>query len=229
MRNVEHKSTMPSENNQRWTNIFTIPNLCIALGVLLLYFEKALFGIGFVLAGLILRVEWLIREESEGSKRKVSSTEEELGFGFNLTAPWIEAEHGWENVTVYPMQRRFQREICFGGPPVTEEAWEYDLKEDSVVVCRLLDRYEKHFGSVETAYTVVNSTILEGYSSEKIAIMRKEVVWHELHGAIRYFILSKHDLHKDLQKELKQLRISFAQITTEAEALGRDVKQVRTL
>ena len=85
-----------------------------------------------MLGGLILRVEWLLEEKGKGEKDTVDRTEEEVEFGFDLTHPKIEAQHGWDRVSVYPARRRFNRENCFGGPPVTRETWEYDLKDSNV-------------------------------------------------------------------------------------------------
>jgi hypothetical protein len=247
----------PTEKNQGWTRFFTFPNVCIGLGLLLLYQEKTLLGVGFVLSGLILRLERMIRnpekKEVRGDKRPVSGSDEESrSFGFNLTRPKQALDSGWSTASIFPAQHRYQRSDCYGGPPVTEELWEYDIKERSAVFQRLLDRYDVNFEGPE--YEVVNGNVLEDvferkrsereiwlnslpeekrefygsnspYSTERLTELRREVLWFELHGAMKYFILSKHYPHGEWKKELEKLRASFSKIATEAETLGARVDE----
>jgi hypothetical protein len=251
----------PTEGKQRWwTRFITYPNAFIGIGLLLLYQERTLLGVGFVLAGLISRLEALIRipeKEERKSNRDNRLTdkakEESVSFGFNLTRPWIAADSGWENATLYPAHCRYEETYCFGKPPVIKEVWKYDIKEEAFIFHRLLDRHEEDLYGRE--FEVVNGIVLEAvfeqknrehelwlnslseeekagfrappYSAEEIEKLRRETEWHELHGAMKYFILSRHYPYGEWRRNVRDLRASCSQITTEAEALGATLGRYR--
>jgi hypothetical protein len=238
----------------KWTRFITASNVCFGFGLLLLSQDKTLLGVGFILAGLIFRLERQIHNHQRNDQKKVESNrtddkveEEPESFGLNLTRSSQAANSGWSNASVYPARHRYERQDCYGGPPVTENLWEYDIKEQCVVFHRLLDRYDVNFRGPE--YEVVNGSVLEDvfeersrerenwinslpeekreyyrstspYSAERMEELRREVTWREMHGAVKYFILSKHYSWGKWRKEVEKLRTCFSKIAAEAEALG---------
>jgi hypothetical protein len=172
---------------------------------------------------------------------------EEEPFYLDMTVPILKADSGWDNVHLYPSRHQYERQRCYGGPPEYEEIWEYDIKAHASVFVRLLDRHKEDLND-EHQYDVVNGCIQEDvierenrdhetwlnslpeknretfqyqpYSAKEIAELKREVIWHELQGAVKYFILSKHDRMGEWKRDLEKLRNSFELIVTEAEALG---------
>ncbi len=235
--------------------------LCFVCGVMSMYYGQMLPGIAFVLGGLILRLESKI-EGNRGEPKSTASasavdeaqTEEdplysndEEPFYLDMTIPMLEAESGWDRIELYPSRHQYERQSCYGGPPVYEEIWEYDIKAHASVFVRLLDRHKEDLNN-DHQYEIVNGCIQEDvierknrdhetwlnslsdkdrqrfqyqpYSAKEIAELKREVIWHELQGAVKYFILSKHNHMGMWKMDLERLQKAFSLIVTEAEALG---------
>jgi hypothetical protein len=156
------------------------------------------------------------RKENEGSSIDGGSLTDEESFCLDMTEPWMQKNSGWDQIDVYPSKFRYERQNCRGAPPSYDEAWEYEIKNDAMVFQRLLDR--RKGGIYEDQYEVVNGCIQEDaierknreyeqwltsksqedkefwsnrqpYSADHVARLKREILWHELHGALKYFIL----------------------------------------
>jgi hypothetical protein len=137
------------------------------------------------------------------------------------------AESGWLNYTVIPSKSIYKEEICFGGPPVDISTYEYAVKGDHVFA-RLVDLREDDIYGKQ--YEVVNGQVLETeirsrkpYDSTDghIERLKKEVMWNETIGSLRYFILSKHECDLSIfSRERQRLDKGFASLAEKATQLG---------
>jgi hypothetical protein len=120
---------------------------------------------------------------------------------------------GWD---MFPEQKRLVYERGLGGPDV-REVYEYAVRDTNVFV-RLLEKSTETAPSDERKYQVfggsINRARLEEDDAKLVkkgeewdddtkrillrdtpetisADLQKEIVWHEVYGAIRYFVLSK--------------------------------------
>jgi hypothetical protein len=171
---------------------------------------------------------------------------EELEFHLDVTTERDHTDSGWEYWDVFPNQKRLTHQRCHGGPPTHEEIYEYAVRHTSVFV-RLIEKSEQGFDEPE--YKVfggaINTARLEEDYAKKIkkyendpnkdlflsdtpeiisAELQKEIVWHEIHGAIRYFVLNKdvpvvHEANF-FRGELERFTNAFASIARRAEELG---------
>jgi hypothetical protein len=171
---------------------------------------------------------------------------EEPEFELETTTPYDYDDSGWERWTVLPNQKQLIRNRCGGGPTVHEEIYEYAVRHTSVFV-RLIEKSNEAFDEYE--YEVfagsINTARLEEDYAKKIkkyendankdlflgdtptiisAELQKEIVWHEIYGAIRYFILNK-DVPvvyeaNFFRNELERFTNAFAAIEKQAEELG---------
>jgi hypothetical protein len=187
-------------------------------------------------------------EATDSSYDESPPTDEEPeSFALAMTEPWMEEQSGWDTVDIYPSRHRYERSYCFGGPPTHEEVWEYAVKEGDAVFQRLLDRREH--GIYEDQYEIVNGCIQEDVFERKdrqhqawlrsqgdenlkrllqgtpafeaIARCRREILWHELHGALRVFILLSNTARSQaLKTKFLELRESFSRIAVELSRLG---------
>jgi hypothetical protein len=170
----------------------------------------------------------------------LSEEDEEEPYSFALRGPY------WRELSLYPSRLRYELDNC--------EVWEYQVKEEqAIVVQRLRDRLRFDLSSVERAeYEVVNGCLqlnvierrnserqdysdrededqkfrllLQPYSPRALETLRKSVIWHQVHGAIKYFILSRHFRGKSCTgfwtERRRRLEESFSKIASEAEKLG---------
>jgi hypothetical protein len=183
-----------------------------------------------------------------GRKKAVPDVDvEEPEFALNATTGDYAKDSGWEYWNVYPRQMRLRHDRCSGGPPRHEDIYEYAVRHTSVFV-RLLERSEE---DDEPVYTVFDGSILqarleEDYASkvkkyEKAdvkmkelmlsdtptviaAALQKETAWHEIYGAVRYFILSKHanatENRSFFMDEHRRYEEAFASFAKQVEELG---------
>jgi hypothetical protein len=137
-------------------------------------------------------------------------------------------------VDVYKEPARYERTICYGGPPVLKELWEYEIKQQSFVFHRLVDDYIDD--PRDPRYDVVNGCVqerlIEARHAEdrdaikvttpelQIARLRQQVQWHEAHGIVRYLILSKFMPYSGWRGELDKLKEGIAKIGVKAEEIG---------
>lgn len=142
-------------------------------------------------------------------------------------------ESGWLNYTVIPSENSYKEELCFGGPPADISTYEYTVKVDQVFG-RLVDLREEDLSALGVHYEVVNGQVLEAeirirspYNSTDghIERLRKGVIWHEVTGSLRYFILSKHGgqdsfLISFFCSERQRLEKGFAALAEKAAQLG---------
>jgi hypothetical protein len=119
---------------------------------------------------------------------------DEEEFSFSLPDP---APNGWEEYTVYPLRKCYERHYGFGGPPTHNEAWEYDVK-GSQVFHRLRDANKEYFA--DPVFEVINGTVSEegvganagNDISEQVERLRHSTQWHECRGTISFEILAIH-------------------------------------
>jgi len=158
----------------------------------------------------------------------------------SLDTSGAETEHmipSWDTIDVFPSRKQYERAYCIGDTGTYHELWGYDIKEKWVFV-RLLDHREEDWNG--SWWKVVNGTVLEDAITtrhsdphghglrvfkdlhlEIIGKYKKQVLWHELKGAERYFILSKHSLPKwTFEVERQRLQDAFAKIAAKAKALN---------
>lgn len=137
---------------------------CFALSFCAYFADNALWCIGLFLAGLLVRIELVLIRQTKSQPAPISVSGElplqestltspisedysrgneadENLYSLDLTDQQLESWFGWRKITLYPTRRQFETSICFGGPPSTEEIWEYQIRDRDIVICRLLDRF----------------------------------------------------------------------------------------
>lgn len=172
---------------------------------------------------------------------------EENEFELDTTTSYLYSNSGWERWTVLPNQKRLTHDHCYGGPPSHVEIYEYAVRHTSVFV-RLIEKSTERFDEHE--YEVFGGTIntarLEEDYSKKIkkyendvnkdlflsdtpaiisARLQEEIFWHEIYGAIRYFMLAKDPATAGgraafFKDELERFKSAIATIEKQAEELG---------
>jgi hypothetical protein len=169
--------------------------------------------------------------------------QEEPEFELDVTTAYDSMQSGWERWTIFPNQNRLINDRCGGGPPRHEEIYEYAVRHTSVFV-RLIEKSEEGFdgheyevfgGSVvqaqlEKTYAKRQKTwkdddMLKDYTPEiASAKLQKQIAWHEIYGAIRYFILSKDSAgrfeSRFFKDELERFTKAYATFDKRVEELG---------
>jgi hypothetical protein len=169
--------------------------------------------------------------------------QEEPQFELDATTAYDSMQSGWERWTIFPNQNRLTNDYCGGGPPSHEEIYEYAVRHTSVFV-RLIEKSEEGFdgheyevfgGSVvqaqlEKTYarrqkTWKDDDMLKDYAPEiASATLQKQIAWHEIYGAIRYFILSKDPTGQYessfFKNELERFTKAYAAFDKRVEELG---------
>jgi hypothetical protein len=144
---------------------------------------------------------------------------------------------GWHNCTVRPITKTYEEEKCFVGSPTMTSTYEYEVKGDQVFE-RLLDEhidgYRDGYGD---GYFVVNGQVLEAdirkmmwseAAEKRIKRLKRDILWHELTGSVRYFIMSKHRCRKSFfSAERGRLQEGFAALEKAASGLGATRKRGR--
>lgn len=184
----------------------------------------------------------LSSQRTNGLDQWTRSSPEEGGeddeVSFDMTSARLESHYGWDNVTIRLRNHTYIRNRCFGGPPAFEDTWEYQVLDGAVIFHRLKE------SNADDIYVGKQFDVLEGdlnymhfearnaehreksgpldltpYDEETISGLRKQVTWHELHGAIKYLILrtARPDL---IDRTLQKLNESFEKIASDAAALG---------
>jgi hypothetical protein len=220
----------------------------IAIGVLVWVLAWPLVGATVSIAGFILWLGAAMEESRSYANDKnqpqplPNKANEDESAHLNLGYGDVD-----DTVDVYRSQQIYKRTVFFGDPPITREVWEYFIKDDRVVFERLRDRSKTSFGPPE--YEVVNNVVLEGaykekqrewdeskrwwdakrreywenrplYSDEQLAAIRGEVLWNEVHGILKYFILYCHFPYGEWWKDARKLKDKFSKLQAEAQNLG---------
>jgi hypothetical protein len=154
----------------------------------------------------------------------------------SLTTTELSEQSGWHSLTVFTIPfPHYVRERCWSGPPVHYETWEYDFKAGGdFLFHRLRDDHTDDLWYPR--FDVVNGTVQEELIRRRdnesvsafkvsapediIAGFKRQIEWHEAHGAVRYFILSKLRPHGSWKREAEKLKEGIATIGAKAEALG---------
>lgn len=162
----------------------------------------------------------------------------------DMTTKRLNDESGWDYWDLLPPQKQLKRDSCHGGPPNVYEVYEYAVRSTSVFV-RLTERSAE--GLYETVNTVFGGVILrsrieEEYRkkckpyhpggeweksssmlsciatpAETIADLEKETNWHEIYGAVRYFVLSRDPFDWETRRFLKDEYLRFSDAYTALE------------
>jgi len=220
----------------------------IAIGVLIWVLGLPLVGATVSLAGFILWLGVAIEDGRSHVDSKnqpqapPSQLNEDEPSHLNIGSGNVD-----DSVEVYRSKQIYERRLFFGHPPITREVWEYFIKDDQVVFERLRDRSETSFGPPE--YEVVNNVVLVGaykekqrewdepkrswddtsrkfweksplYSDEKLADIHGEVLWNEVHGILKYFILHCHFPYGEWWEDARKLKDNFSELEAEAQNLG---------
>jgi hypothetical protein len=244
---------MSTTRLSRFVNFFTfwiIPG-CFVGCALAFYQDKDLTGWGLLITALLLRLSVIQYEQQKAAEQEAEQpvsdpaddldTYDEDTFSIDLTTPYLRSQSGWENVVVYTKANTYRNTICFGGPPVLNEYWEYDIKAhsfgDDFVFQRLKDyhlddlwdpRYEVVNGCVqqllmESRYA---ETETKFYSLESnLADLRKKVEWHEADGAAKYLILSKASRSGHWRRQAEKLKESEEKIAVAAQQIGATLNE----
>jgi len=204
------------------------------------YAGKELTGWGLLITGLVVRIS--VTQETHHAVIQANEiapsagAEDEWGdgtFHLSLTTPELERNSGWESVVVYKEPAQYERTLCYGGPPVFKELWEYQIKQRSFVFQRMLDDYIDDLW--DPRYEVVNGCVQEHLievrhaedkggikvttPETKIARLRQQVQWHEVDGILRFFILAKLG-YSGWRSDAQKLKDGVSEIGGKAEALG---------
>jgi hypothetical protein len=167
--------------------------------------------------------------------------EDEPELSFDMATNKIRNHSGWNTWTVYPTQKRIVNEFCYGGPPTWHKTFEYEIRDETVLV-RLVESSKESVDSpnFEVFNGVINLDYLEKeYHREKIrwgedsplletpdmqrAWLEKQTAWHEMLGAARYIMLSVNGGHHNFfGNERERLSKAFETIAEEAKQLGAD-------
>jgi hypothetical protein len=207
------------------------------------YEGEKLTGWGLLLTALLLRITLMVEAHIRTMQPKEKPEEpadfdaddpddKYSSFSINLTTPDMERDFGWEHVDVYKKSPRYLQTVCFGGPPVYKELWEYEIKEDIFVFHRLVDSFIDDLW--DPRYEVVNGVVqqrmIESRNAEpdtfvvappeqQLAALRQKVEWHEADGIVRYFILSKFRSY-GWRNAITKMKESVEKIAVEAEKIG---------
>lgn len=191
MTRVNAKKTLPLQ--WRWVMI------CAIVALVSLYEGDREVGFVFVILtatlAIIAAVTQFIRaiEDVRNAAKKAKDEPEE----FTLQCP-DPGDHGWHRCTVIPSTKRYEEQICFGGPPTDTSIYEYAIKGDQVF-SRLLNLCSHDFDGEH--YDVVNGQLMEaelarmsGYETAEMHIerLKRELFWNKRVGALQYFILFQH-------------------------------------
>jgi hypothetical protein len=173
---------------------------------------------------------------------------EEPDFWLNATNAYLEKRSGWDYWKVFPRRKRLTHQDCYGGPPTQDEVYEYEVRGTSLFV-RLIEKSEKGFDGRK--YEVFNGSIVQAQLEEDYkklvelykddsdetkslmcsdtptvlsAKLQTKLTWHEMHGAVRYFVLSKDATDGSnllfFDEEYERLKDAFAAVADQAEKLG---------
>jgi hypothetical protein len=186
--------------------------------------------IGTAALAIIAAMSHFIREIADERERpanalKPESEAEEFQFALGLPHP---GEDGWDGCTITPSKNTYEHEFCGGGlfPPTDRSTYEYVIKDDQVFN-RLV---EKHTDAIYgTHYEVINGQVLEGdirkrksaeFAEKLIERLKADVLWHQLTGSLRYFILSKHGCQRwFFSAERERLQEGFGALEKAASGL----------
>jgi hypothetical protein len=170
----------------------------------------------------------LIDEKLHVIEKRGQSVDEEE-FSFSLPDP---SPNGWEECTVYPLRKCYERQCCFEGPPSHNEVWEYDVK-GSQVFHRLRDANKVY--CADPVFEVINGTVSEegvgahnsaDYVSEQVERHRQTTQWHECRGSISFEILAIHfrsepsRVREILAHKQQELKAGFAEMEQKLVAVG---------
>jgi hypothetical protein len=179
--------------------------------------------------------------------KRANSKPEEPEFHLDVTAEHAPKESEWEWWDVFPNQKRLTHQYGWRELELSiDEVYEYAVRHTSVFV-RLLEKsaegvdghvYEVFGGSVNTARLeedyekkikkyendVNKDLFLHNTPAIISARLQREIVWHEIYGAVRYFILAKDVpvvyVADFVREELERFTNAFAAIEKKAEELG---------
>jgi hypothetical protein len=192
---------------QRWVPTLiavTAVAACLWIAKFSVFLAVALGYWLFVLGRHLLR-RW---DSKHPTVQNIPDQEEPESCSLNTTTEEMSQKSAWEGWEVFRTLKQMTHERCRGGPPVRRERYEYDVRSTTVFV-RLLESSCEGFD--DTTYDVFNRSInypqIEAeYRRDKerwkdnpsfitpieetVARLQKQIGWHEIHGAIRYFVLT---------------------------------------
>ncbi len=197
--------------------------LLVGAGIALLLSERFVIGACFIAAGLLIRS---VTGSKRSAVKSVIQDQSELeSFFIDMTTPYLGRHSGWDRIELNSSKLEYHREFCFGGPPKCYETWEYQIKEPNVIVKRLVSSHED--GLYRTTYEVVNNSILENPGDPaKLARLKHSIAWHELHGVVKYAILSQHNVPGSWRQNAFNLKQAFALLERDAAALGAEKSEL---
>lgn len=206
----------------RWPWIAVCGFLPLALYVFGLITAAAALFLTAVLA--IVFVLSLRQRSRKAELMPIGVSDEPEQFTLQFPEP---GEHGWHRYTVTPAKLTFEEQKCYGGPPVTVSVFQYTVKSGHVFA-QLIDSREDDFAG--THFEVINGQVLDHdirlrkpweWTDSHIEDLNQQVVWREIEGSLRYFVLSLHGWGKEqLSKEHQRMENGFAALAREAAALG---------
>jgi hypothetical protein len=231
------------------TEIFVVVLIVVFLWLSGLHLIAAIVGVGSwaVLSYREFQTKQLKRSNTATGTPAGSTTIDD-SFSLNATDAYLEKRSGWDCWEVFPRRKRLTHQDCYGGPPTQDEVYEYDVRGTSLFV-RLIEKSEKGFDARK--YEVFNGSIVQAQLEEDYkklvelykddsdetknlmcsdtptvlsAKLQTKLTWHEMHGAVRYFVLSK-DATDDrnllfFEEEHERLKGAFATVAVQAEQLG---------
>lgn len=179
---------------------------------------------------------------NEKTDEKAAVTlEDESKFSYDLATEKARKHHGWDTWTVEPRKKMLVNEWCSGGPPTHTKIYEYEIRDETVLV-RLIEHSDESFDSprFEVFNGMINLSYLEkeyrrmksewGENSPLLEIpdtrrarLEKEIAWHEILGAARYVVLSvdTNNMHGDFfSEERERLSKAFEAIAGQATQMG---------
>lgn len=210
--------------------------LWVAIVVALLY-AHLLIG---TLVAIATAFYWLLENRQGQPSTSKQSSEEPETFLLKLTTSDAAKNSGWEFWEVFPTLKQMTHERALGDPRTHRERYDYEIRGTNVFVRLLTSSRE---GCDDTTYDVFNGSInypqieaehqreKERWNGnpiftleETIARLQKRIGWHEIYGAIRYFLISKQsnvDEQYDCQRFCKHEydRITEACSTMEKKAV----------
>jgi hypothetical protein len=158
------------------------------------------------------------------SRKAIEETPEPEPEEFSIRFPEPD-EYSFCYYSVVPSTTVYTEVFC-GGDWKNTSTFQYSVKDERVF-SRLIDLLEDTCG--KDYYTVVNGQVLEAdirshesfdTTDERIERLKKDVNWNEVTGALRYFILSKHDCSPSVfLREKERLTKAFNALAAKAAEL----------